>query len=173
MVVASRLSWHAEWTFSGGATHGSRASQRRASFLWRGGGRAPLFRSLTSYGCENRASWNGGAGWVEKCASALICGTPTRDSLRWTNDKYKESSGIAPLHSGPSRPPRVGETHLRSSQSTGCAFAAAVRDKGKLFCWSFLERMLQAAPCQTVALACKVSTTALLHHARGINKVAT
>ena len=111
MFVASRLSWHAEWTFSGGATHGSRASQRRASFLWRGGGRSQLFRSLSSYGCENRASWNGGAGWVEKCASALICGTPTRDSLRGTNDKYKESSGIAPLRTLLARchgPPHAG-----------------------------------------------------------------
>lgn len=92
----SRLSWHAEWTFSGGVTHGSQASRRRASFLWRGGGKALLFRFLSSYVCENRASWNGGAGLAEKCAWALTVELLRENSKCWTNVKYKESSGIAP-----------------------------------------------------------------------------
>jgi hypothetical protein len=74
---------------AGGTTPGSRASRKRACVLWRGDGTIRPFRSLFSFACENRAPWNGVAGWVEKCAWALTCGTPTKDCLRWANDKYK------------------------------------------------------------------------------------
>ena len=73
----SRLAWHAEWALLAGFTPGSRASRRRAFALWRDGGRAQPFHSWSSYGYGNRASSNGGGGLVEKCASALSCGTPT------------------------------------------------------------------------------------------------
>src|ERR1051326_6074346 len=72
-----------------GTTPGSPASRKRACVLWRGDGTTQPFRSLFSFACENRAPWNGDAGWVEKCAWALTCGTPTQDCLRWANDKYK------------------------------------------------------------------------------------
>src|ERR1044071_5369910 len=74
---------------AGETTPGSPASRKRACVLWRGDGTTQPFRSLFSFACENRAPWNGAAGWVEKCAWALTCGTPTQDCLRWANDKYK------------------------------------------------------------------------------------
>src|SRR6266705_6203008 len=74
---------------AGETTPGSRASRKRACVLWRGDGITQPFRSLFSFACENRAPWSGADGWVEKCAWALTCGTPTQDCLRWANDKYK------------------------------------------------------------------------------------
>ena len=74
---------------AGETTPGSRASRKRACVLWRGDGTTQPFRSWFSFACENRAPWSGADGWVEKCAWALTCGTPTQDCLRWANDKYK------------------------------------------------------------------------------------
>ena len=85
---------HARWMER--TTPGSRASRKRASVRGRGAVTVRLFRSWSSFSCENRASWNDGDGWVETCASALTMELLLRILCAGQTKSIKESWPFTP-----------------------------------------------------------------------------